>query len=248
MFQSLTEYNEKKYGGWFILQNDGDYADVIFLFRNPNDALVAKVHYIKSAQYNGYVHCCGVGCPACAKNIRVQTKLFIPLYNITAGEIQFWDRTDRFGVQLEADVFRNYPNPSDFVFRITRHGMPRDLNTTYSIMAAGKNSSMPYDVILEKFGVKMPDYYSTICKEVTISELDSMLGNTGLNSGAATFTSLPNYQVTPRFSSAPASFDTPQTASVPDAFYTPTTTADASSSGSTNVDIPDPADEDDVVF
>ena len=81
-FKSVTSYNEEKFNGLFLLRNDGDSADVIFLDRNIDDVLVADTHYVKSADYSGYVHCCGKGCPACAKGIRIQTKLFIPLYNI----------------------------------------------------------------------------------------------------------------------------------------------------------------------
>ena len=103
-FKKMTDYNEERYGGKFILRNDGDFADVIFLYKSISDVLVADAHYIKSEKYNGYVHCCGVGCPACAKEIRVQNKLFIPLYNIQSREIEFWDRTVRFERQLISDT------------------------------------------------------------------------------------------------------------------------------------------------
>jgi len=107
-FKTVKTYNEEKFGGLFLLRNDGDFADVVFLYQSIDDVLVADTHYIKSSEYTGYVHCCGSGCPACAKGIRVQTKLFIPLYNIQDHEIQFWDRTMRFEPQLNQDVFSNH--------------------------------------------------------------------------------------------------------------------------------------------
>ncbi len=198
-FKSIEQYNEEKYGDKFILQNDKDYADVIFMYRSVKDVLVADCHYVKSADYSGYVHCNGRGCPACAKGIRVQTKLFIPLYNITAGELQFWDRSARFEPQLHTNVFTHYPNPSEFVFRITREGAAGDINTKYQIIAVGNNNLMSYDEILSKNKITFPDYYEKICKDVDAATL-----STWLNSSNAANTSydsdMPNYVATPRVS------------------------------------------------
>lgn len=199
MFKSVKTYNEERYGGKFILRDDKDFADVIFLYRSLDDVLIADTHYIKSDKYSGYVHCCGRGCPACAKGIRVQSKLFIPLYNVTDKEIQFWDRSTRFEMQLNSDIFSKFPNPSEYVFRITRNGAAGDINTTYSITPVMKSSQGSYDEILNQFNVKMPDHYETICRDISASELSSMLTN---SSGTSDYSDLPSYQVTPRGSSS----------------------------------------------
>lgn len=193
-FKSVEQFNDDRYHGLFRLINDGDPADVVFLYQSMKDMLVAQAHYIKSANYSGYVHCLGKGCPACGKGIRVQTKLFIPVYNVEKDEIQFWDRNMKFEPQMEKDVFSRFPNPSEFVFRITRHGIPNDINTTYSIEAVGKNTIAPYGVILAKFNAKNPDYYSAVIKEVSVSELASMLQNSGSESAS----SMPEYTPIPR--------------------------------------------------
>lgn len=201
-FKSAKQYNEDKFGGLFRLVNDGDSAQVIFLYRSEDDVLVADTHYIKSADYNGYVHCCGKGCPACAKGIRVQTKLFVPLYNLDADEIQFWDRTMRFEPQLSQDVFSRFYNPSEIVFRITRHGAIGDVNTTYEIVAVGRNTGSDYNTILASHNAKMPDYYEHICRDVPARELHDML-NSSVNTSTSSFynsDSLPSYQVRPRTS------------------------------------------------
>lgn len=176
-FQSIQEYNEKKYNNWFVLLNDQDSADVIFLYQKPEDALVATVHYLKSLDYSGYVHCTGAGCPACAQGIRTQTKFFIPLYNITAGEVQFWDRTDIFTPQFQKDVFQSYPNPSEFVFRITRHGQYRSRDTRYHIMAVGKNTVASMPDILAKHSLQFPNAYESVCKTCSIPEMQTILNN-----------------------------------------------------------------------
>ena len=194
-FKSVKQYNDERFGGLFLLRNDRDYADVVFMYRGVDDVLVADTHYIKSVEYSGYVHCCGRGCPACERGIRVQTKLFIPLYNIQADEIQFFDRSMRFENQLNHDVFSRFPNPSEYVFRITRHGAAGDVNTTYDISAVGRNTYMSYNEIMAKFHATSPDYYSTICKEFTAVELDRML-NSGNDRDYNS--EMPSYSVTPR--------------------------------------------------
>lgn len=221
-FKTAREYNEDRFGGLFLLRNDGDYADVIFLYRSLDDVLIADTHYIKSADYSGYVHCCGRGCPACAKGIRVQNKLFIPVYNLTSNQIEFWDRSVRFENQLSTDVFEKYPNPSEYVFRITRHGAAGDINTTYQITAVGRNTSESYDAILKKFNIKMPDHYSNIVREYSAAELGHMMNTNNSDSTD----SLPDYQVRPR------------TVTISDV-ETPTLSADA--------DIPD-FDEEEIPF
>lgn len=201
-FKTVKSYNEERFGGLFLLRNDSESADVIFMYQSEDDVLVADTHYIKSADYSGYVHCCGAGCPACAKGIRVQTKLFIPVYNITQGELQFWDRSMRFENQLASDVFSKFPNPSEFVFRITRHGAAGSIETTYSITAVGKNNFKTYQEILASNNCTSPEYYEKICKDVSISELAKMI-----DSGSASSTSesdMPTYQATPRVAYTPS--------------------------------------------
>lgn len=175
-FKSMVQYNEERYGNFFTLQNDNNYADVVFLYQSKNDVLVADAHYIKSAEYSGYVHCCGVGCPACARGIRVQNKLFIPLYNINENKIQFFDRSTKFESQLANDVFDKFPNPSEYVFRITRHGIAGDINTTYQITAVGKTpADLNYAAILARYNATMPDYYSNVIREYSSAELSTMI-------------------------------------------------------------------------
>ena len=224
-FKSALDYNEERYGNLFTLRNDKDFADVIFLYQSVRDVLVADVHYIKSADYSGYAHCCGKGCPACAKGIRVQNKLFIPLYNITNRKIEFFDRSTRFENQLMTDVFDKYPNPSEYVFRITRNGEAGSQDTRYVIQAVAKNSSMPYAKILADNNAKMPDYYENVCKDLSPSALQDLL------SGGQAPTEEYNYIPTPRASGYADSVPT----NVPE-FETPSISA--------SVVVPDAIEED----
>lgn len=210
-FKSVNKYNKERFGGLFLLRNDKDYADVVFLYQNVEDVLVADVHYIKSADYTGYVHCCERGCPACSKGIRTQTKLFIPLYNIQAGEIQFFDRNMRFEPQLQNDVFAKYPNPSEFVFRIQRNGVAGSVDTTYSITAIGRNTFKSYHQILAENNATMPEYYNHVCKEVTHQELQNMLADGSRPNGySANDDYSATYQATPRAAAPQAPVSVPE--------------------------------------
>ena len=185
-FKSVEQFNDDRYHNMFRIPNDGESVDVIFLYQSKSDMLVADVHYVRSSEYSGYVHCCGAGCPACSKGIRVQNKLFIPVYNINKGAIEFWDRTMTFEPQMQKDVFDRFPNPSEYVFRITRHGAYKDVNTRYDIVAVGRNSLMSYSQILAKFNTKMPDYYENIVKTYLVSDLTRMLVTSGSDNTVVT--------------------------------------------------------------
>lgn len=180
-FKSIVDYNKDKNKNFFVLPDDGDTADVIFLYTSINDVLEADAHYIKSSEYSGYVHCLEKGCPACAKGIRIQPKVFIPMYVVSingesTNEIQMWDRTPIMEAQLKSDIFNNFPNPSEYVFRVTRHGERGDRETRYEIQVVGKNTSLTRDAILQASG--FADYQSAFdlaIKELSVSEMQRML-------------------------------------------------------------------------
>lgn len=215
-FKKMVEFNEQRYGNSFRLVNDQDYADVIFLYRNTSDVLIADTHYIKSAEYNGYVQCLEKDCPACEKGIRVQTNLFIPMLVLSHSDpdfkgpkIQFWDRSTKFQAQLMNDVFKNYPDPSGFVFRITRFGVPNDRGTRYAINVLEENQVGPYEAIMAKYGISLPDSYEIICKDYSATELRRVL----LQQSSPNAAQRPTYGATPR--TAPQSNAIPPESGVP---------------------------------
>lgn len=201
-FKSITEFNEDRYGGMFLLPDDGDNKDVVFMYRDLNDVLVADVHYIKSPEYSGYVHCLGRGCPACAKNIRTETKLFIPLYVIEDDQVLFWDRGASFqNYVLDPMVFSKYPNPNDFVFNIVRRGERGDSATRYEVTAIAHNTDeLKYDAICKKFNISFPDYYEKICKSWTSSQYRTALDSStpGTSGDDVPVGNMPEYKLTPR--------------------------------------------------
>lgn len=201
-FRTITEFNDARYGGLFLLKNDLDSADVVFMYRNIQDVLIADVHYIKSPDYSGYVHCLEGknNCPACDRGIRIQQKLFIPLYilnsnQVETGTILFWDRNVRFENVLEQEVFSKFPNPIEYVFRITRHGAAGDINTRYSIKAIAKNTES-YDDILSTTHMSLPESYESVVKTWSYEDYQLHM-NQGINS-SVDIDSMPEYKITPR--------------------------------------------------
>ena len=197
-FKSMTEYNEERYGNMFMLRNDGDSADVIFMYPSRNSAMMVEAHYIKSDTYSGYTQCLGQRiCPACEQGIRVQSKLFVPVYVIDSNEILFWDRNTRFFQQLDTDVFSKFSNPTEFVFRITRHGVSGDINTRYEIQAVAKNNvdGMSYSEILDKLKIEFPDYYNTVCADWSVEDYKSHLAAAREQVDVE---SMPEYKISPR--------------------------------------------------
>lgn len=181
--RNLNEYLDEKFNGLFRLANDGDHADVVFLYTSDNDMVVGDVHYIKSYDYTGYVSCVGKGCPVCGKGIRVQSKLPVPVYNVTENEIQVWDRNIGFRTTMYNEVFKNYPNPSDYVFSITRHGVAGDINTTYEIKVAGVSNKYNIDDILAMNNTNMDEIYNRFCKDYTKAELKNLLNTPSTDDG-----------------------------------------------------------------
>ena len=198
-FKTIADYNDDRYHGMFLLKNDGDSSDVIFMYPSVDYVMVGNTHYVKSPDYNGYVHCLDKGCPICAKGLRIQPKLFIPLYVVESDEVLFWDRSLKFNQVLESEVFSKYPNPIDYVFRITRRGAAGDLNTRYSIQLVGKNTSASYEKICQHLGIEFPDYYETICKSCTFDEAQSNLMTD--NTPVVDVDAMPDYKLSPRISS-----------------------------------------------
>lgn len=213
-FKKFNEYVENKNGMFFTLPYDKDYADVIFLYQSIDDVLIATTHYISTPGYKGYAHCLDDNCPACnyvsSRGGRIQRRdsLFIPVFNLTKRRFEFWDRTPNFEHVLHESVFKNYPNPSEYVFRVTRNGQPRDVNTTYTIAVTGRNT-MPYEQILSENNISFPDSYSLVCKELTYEEMDRYL-----NSSAPA--EVPDYTYTPVPRGTNAASNAEAAAPVPD--------------------------------
>lgn len=197
-FKSIVDYDADKYKGLFRLPNDGDSAEVIFLYEKITDAQIGPMHYISCGAYTGLVHCLeSADCPACAFQLKVQEKLLVPLYNISAGEPQFFNRGSLFKEQLVRDVFNRYPNPTEYKFRITRHGAAGDRDTKYSISVLDYNDGPKYADIMAKYNIKFPEYYENIVRSVDAQTMRLWLDSSGTRNTTATYNATPRVSIPP---------------------------------------------------
>ena len=121
------------------------------------------------------------------------------MYNLDTQKIEFWVKSQSFENYLDRAVFDSYPNPSEYVFTITRHGEYKAEKVTYDIRAEYNNNAMTYDQILAHFNTTLewPGYYSNICRSYSISELENLLAKNS-SSSAAPRSGLADYVATPR--------------------------------------------------
>ena len=109
-----------------------------------NDFPGYAVHRVPIGDNYKYVNCLRKAgdpvdeCPLCAlgksdKDLsKVIVKLFIPLYNIDADEVQIWERGKAFFRKLSSYISHT-PHTSEVVTEIERVGKKNDTNTDYNL-------------------------------------------------------------------------------------------------------------------
>lgn len=170
-----------KYGGqggagYFSLKDDGDVAQVRFLFDSIEDVEGFAVHEVELDGKKRYVNCLKEYgqpvdvCPFCAAKMFTQVKYFIPLYNEEQGKIQTWERGKQFGKKLSSLCAR-YPHLVSHLFEIERNGKSGDQKTTYEVypVDGGEPAS------LEDFDV--PEVLGTLVLDKSADELQFYLDN-----------------------------------------------------------------------
>lgn len=131
-------------GSFFQLKDDGDIANVHLLGDDMNDFPGYSVHRVPVGDKYRYVNCLREAgaplddCPFCAEGrndpeiSKVHAKLFIPLYNCDADEVQIWERGKAFFRKLSSYIAHT-PNASKVVTEIERNGKKGDTNTDYNL-------------------------------------------------------------------------------------------------------------------
>lgn len=163
-FEEFEKFNKKEDRNqpqranikYFALKNDNDTAIVRFNIHDLSDITVQSVHNIEmkdgaNTRY-GTVSCLRESfndstdkCPLCKAGNKVTFKVFIPLvsYNEdengnTVAEAMVWQQGVRIRQTLKSFI-EDYGDLSNMLFKITRHGVKGDVNTTYTILPANPN-------------------------------------------------------------------------------------------------------------
>ena len=133
-------------GGFFSLSNDGDTAQVRFMYNGIDDVEGYAVHQIEVDGKKRYVNCLREynepvdKCPLCANNSVVLAKLFVPVYDIDADTTKVWERGKKFFAKMSS-LCAHYPDVIHHTFEIERHGKKGDTSTTYEIYETGKDDT-----------------------------------------------------------------------------------------------------------
>lgn len=165
------KYGGQGGGGYFKLVDDKDTATVRFLYDSIEDVEGMSVHEIKEGDKKRYINCLrNYGdpvdvCPLCAKGNVTQVKYFIPLYNVSSGRVEIWERGKKFGQKL-ASLCSRYPHLVSHTFEIERNGRAGDQQTTYEIYETGQD-----DTTLEQF--ELPTIIGTLVQNRTAEEMQN---------------------------------------------------------------------------
>ena len=127
-------------GGYFSLKNNHDTARVRFMYNGIEDVEAFSVHEldIPGSKKKLAVNCLREygspidDCPFCKAGKPTRVKYYIPLYNISEGRVEIWERGKQFGNKLSSMCSR-YKNLVSHIFEIERNGEAGDQQTTYEI-------------------------------------------------------------------------------------------------------------------
>ena len=177
-YSEAEHYGSQGNGGsYFKLQNDKEVARVQLLGNDMNDFPGYAVHQVEVDGKNRWVNCLRDYqdpvdvCPFCAAKIKQQARLFIPLYNIDADEVQIWERGKNFFPTLAGYCARN-PEVVSVVTEIERHGKPHDTSTTYQLYST---KDEPERDRLEDFEDEIPEIIGRYVLDKTADDMEYYL-------------------------------------------------------------------------
>jgi hypothetical protein len=177
---NADSYGEKGVGDFFSLKNHGDVAQVRFMYRNMNEVIGVTIHEVQVDGRQTKVECLqnpgdGVGvCPLCDAGIKIQSRIYVPLFNLEVNEVQVWERGKTFMSKLASLCGRYAGAEQQLVstpFEIERVGVKGDQKTkyeTYPLLADG--------VVLEDLP-EVPDVFGGLVKVKTAEDMDYFLSH-----------------------------------------------------------------------
>ena len=141
----VDNYSQAK-TGFFKLENDKDVAKVRFMYNTIDDVNLDVVHEIEIGDKKRLVSCLRSydepvdNCPLCRECYKPQVKLFVPVYNIDADEVQFWQRGKSFISQLSG-LFSRYNPLVGTAIEIERCGKKGDQTTKYMLYPSNSDDT-----------------------------------------------------------------------------------------------------------
>ena len=164
---------------YFSLKNDGDVANVRFMYNSIEDVGGYAVHKVKVGDRERYVNCLREynepidKCPFCKAGIQQKVRMFIPLYDNDDNTTKVWERGKQFYPELVSQSAR-YVKDEPLVshtFDIERRGRAGDQRTTYGLFSTGSD-----DTLLEDLP-EVPKIIGTIILDKSAEDMEYYLRN-----------------------------------------------------------------------
>lgn len=149
--ETADKYGGQGGAGYFSLKNDKDTAQVRFMYNGIEDVEGYAVHTVTIDDKKRYVNCLREynqpldACPFCKAKMFTSAKIFVPIYNVDEGRVQFWERGKKFIGKISS-ICARYPQVVSHVFEIERNGKKGDTGTTYEIYPISQDETTLEDL------------------------------------------------------------------------------------------------------
>lgn len=169
-FNEVDNYASSGRTNYFSLKNDKDTAKVRFLYSTIDDVRGYAVYRVKVGDRERYVNSLRAyndpieKDPFAMAGYPVVAKMFIPVYNIDAGEVQLWERGRTFFSRIASMASRYNPLYSQII-EIERNGAKGDTRTDYAMYPIEKSD---FDID----SVDIPNPLGTIILDKTFEEME----------------------------------------------------------------------------
>lgn len=143
-------------GNFFQLKDDGDSAVVRLLFNKEEDIdnYIASVHVLEKDNRITDVDCIrshdepADKCPFCAERIRMQVKIYIPLWDEDRKRVLWWTRSRGFIEKVVKQIREVDGSIVGTPFKIIRIGAAGSFDTDYEFIQQAKKAD---DKMVEDF-------------------------------------------------------------------------------------------------
>lgn len=171
-----NNYGTSNTSSFFSLKEDGEVKKVRFMYRDSNDIKGYAVHEVQVNGKRRYVNCLRDynspidQCPLCKSGSLQHVKLYVPIYDVNANKVCFWERGKKFFSKMSS-ICARFPDIVAHEFEIERHGAKGATDTTYEIFETGHDNTRLEDlpevpsvlggIILDKTASEMNEYLRT---------------------------------------------------------------------------------------
>ena len=194
-YQNLTKDNQESkqqttnsnYIGYFNLKTDGEEAIVRFMYDSSAEFNIFTYHHLQVNDKRRKIDCLRNPhdpvdlCPLCASGNKAQRRFFIKLLQYIRQEDgsikavpKIWERSDVYATTLN-NLFTEYGNISDCVFKVKRNGASGDVNTSYDIMFANPVVYKSEMYVKDTEAFKDFDFFKYIINQKSAEDMMSLV-------------------------------------------------------------------------